>query len=150
MSDSQENKIEEAPVVIAEVPASEEKKEVTVPDAPTPVNEEKKEDKNSNEPEKKEEDVLIKEAKNLWGEIKIMATPDHTLGWAILVFIINIFLAGIGTLIGAIPKDTNYPRRTTVIMGICQFVAGFIFIGYIWSWIYGGFCIYHSCNKKKA
>lgn len=55
--------------------------------------------------------------------------------WGIALFIVNIFLPGVGTFIAGLKGEKN----TTLVVGVLQFLLAFLLIGWIWSIVWGYF-----------
>ena len=53
------------------------------------------------------------------------------------MFVVNILLPGVGTLVAGIKSE----RNTTMVIGVLQFLLAFLIVGWIWS-IYWGWLIY--------
>ena len=65
-------------------------------------------------------------------------------GMALVCFIVNIFIPGVGTIINAVTREPTSQKN--LIAGIIQLVTSMCLIGWIWS-IYWGYLIY---QKRKG
>ena len=56
--------------------------------------------------------------------------------WGIVLFIVNIFFPGVGTMISSClaPGDCNVEA---LVIGLCQLLTAWLIIGWIWSIIWG-------------
>jgi hypothetical protein len=71
--------------------------------------------------------------------------PSVTIGIAVLLLIVNIFLPGIGTLIIACINGKVHVEQIAV--GILQFITAGIIIGWIWS-IWWGILFVQKSNSR--
>mmetsp|Transcript_2310 Transcript_2310/g.1653 ORF Transcript_2310/g.1653 Transcript_2310/m.1653 type:complete len:80 (+) Transcript_2310:20-259(+) len=62
--------------------------------------------------------------------------------WGIILFIVNIFLPGIGSIINSLMGGDGV-HTTTLIVGIVQLLTCWILIGWIWS-IWWGYLIWQK------
>jgi MFS family permease len=51
--------------------------------------------------------------------------------------VLNFIIPGLGTIIGAMTEHYGRKNGKQVLVGIIQFWLGFLFIGWIWSVIWG-------------
>lgn len=66
-----------------------------------------------------------------------MQVPTLESNWGTGMFVVNILLPGVGTLVAGIKSE----RNTTMVIGVLQFLLAFLIVGWIWS-IYWGWLIY--------
>ena len=62
----------------------------------------------------------------------------------IVLFIVNIFLPGIGTIINSFMSSSL--RSDTLLVGLLQLLTAIIIVGWIWS-IYWGYLMYQQEKK---
>ena len=77
---------------------------------------------------------------------KVMETvPQVKEPWHLVLFIVNIILPGIGTLIGACMGDA---KGTAYLVGFLQLLLSPIVIGWLWSILWGYFMFDKKAMKK--
>ncbi|KAM7459008.1 hypothetical protein BLSTO_00227 [Blastocystis sp. subtype 1] len=73
--------------------------------------------------------------------LHIPIVKDDTM--RLVCVIINIFLAGVGTIIAGALEDTNLP---VIICGVVQLLCGSFGLGFLWSWVWA----YFIFTKKQV
>ena len=57
----------------------------------------------------------------------------------IVIFLLNIFFPGIGTMISACINKANKLYPFTIVIGLLQLLTAWLLIGWIWSIVWGWF-----------
>ncbi|KAL9644629.1 hypothetical protein ABK040_015368 [Willaertia magna] len=70
--------------------------------------------------------------------------------WPLLLFIINIFFPGIGTIIAAVMCKKEEKKNFNLICGLLQFFLGCLCIGWIWSIVWGYLIFRRGTGVMKA
>ncbi|CAN0016467.1 unnamed protein product [Heterosigma akashiwo] len=74
------------------------------------------------------------------------AMPANEINQALLIFILNILLPGVGTIFCGIKREL----QKIIVIGIIQLIASFLLIGWLWSVWWGFFVWKETRVLKKA
>jgi hypothetical protein len=76
-----------------------------------------------------------KQVKKHYPELSII--PRLHSPWHIICLLLNVIIPGLGTVVGASMSESKGIRNTGYLCGMLQFLTSFLFIGWVWSVVWG-------------